>query len=132
MYEILPHTADVRVRLVAGDARSLFRDGAAALRDVVKPVVLPDSGDTITLTVEAHDLTSLLVDFLNELIWLLEARHLTPKQVSVVELSEAKLVASLEMETAEGWERDVKAVTYHLAEVQLVGGAWTTTLVFDI
>jgi SHS2 domain-containing protein len=36
------------------------------------------------------------------------------------------------MERAAGWERDVKAATYHDAEVRLVDGAWTTTLVLDI
>lgn len=132
MYEILPHTADVRLRLVSADERSLFGDGAAAFRDLIGPAIEPGAGETVTLEVDAHDLTSLLVDFLNELVWLLSVRHLVPAAVDVIELGPNSLVASLSMDSATRWKRDVKAVTYHDAEVRLVDGAWTTTLVLDI
>jgi SHS2 domain-containing protein len=132
MYEILPHTADVRVRLTCNDAPSLFADGAAALRDVVKPEVVPGQGETHSLSIEAHDLTSLLVDFLNELVWLLEVRHLVSSSVSVTTLEPTRLVAALTMAEVATWQRDVKAVTYHEAEVREADGEWTTTLVLDI
>lgn len=132
MFEILPHTADVRVRLVSVDERSLFVDGVAALLSVTKPQLDPREEETITLTVDAHDLTSLVVDFLNEVVWLLETRRLAPGSVTVVALEPTRLVASLAMNRAIGWERDVKAVTYHDAEVRFTDGAWTTTLVLDI
>lgn len=55
MHEILPHTADVRVRLVAGDLVSLFREASEALLEIVRPLRAAGIGETITLTVKAHD-----------------------------------------------------------------------------
>lgn len=132
MHEILPHTADVRVRLVTGDQASLFREACDALFEIVRPARSPGIGEAITLTVKAHDSTLLLVDFLNELNWTLEVRRLAPREIVFLELTDGKLVASIAMDRVESWERDVKAVTYHEAEIRCVDGKWSTTLVFDI
>jgi SHS2 domain-containing protein len=132
MHEILPHTADVRVRLATGDQASLFREAAEALFEIVRPVRSPGIGETITLSVTAHDSTALLVDFLNELLLLLETRHLLPGQIDFLEFGDQRLVASIAMRAVEGWEREVKAVTYHEAEIRSIDGEWSTTLVFDI
>lgn len=132
MHEILPHTADVRVRLVTGDLVSLFREASEALFEIVRPLRAAGIGETITLTVKAHDSTALLVDFLNELHWLLVVRRLAPREIAFLELTDERLVASIAMCAVEGWERDVKAVTYHEAEIRCVDGEWSTTLVFDI
>lgn len=132
MHEILPHMADVRVRLVAGDLVSLFREASEALFEVVRPLRAAGIGETITLTVKAHDSTALLVDFLNELHWLMEVRRLAPREITFLELTGERVVASLAMDPVESWERDVKAVTYHEAEIRWVDGSCSTTLVFDI
>lgn len=132
MHEILPHTADIRVRLVTGDQASLFREAVEALFEIVRPVRSPGIGETIILTVTAHDSTALLVDFLNELHWTLEVRRLAPREIAFLELTDGKLVASIAMDRVESWARDVKAVTYHEAEIRCVDGRWSTTLVFDI
>lgn len=132
MHEILPHTADVRVRIVAGDERALFEEGAAALRTVAGPEIERGPAEPLTITVDAHDLTSLLVDFLNELVWLLAVRHVVATAVDVVQLSPERLVATVTLAPAARWSRDVKAVTYHDADVRFADGSWTTTLVLDI
>ncbi|MCM2314676.1 MAG: archease [Thermoanaerobaculia bacterium] len=132
MHEILPHIADVRVRLVTGELTSLFREASDALFELVRPLRAAGIGETITLTVKAHDSTALLVDFLNELLLLLETHHFLPGQIDFLELGDQRLVASIAMRAVESWERDVKAVTYHEAEIRSVDGELSTTLVFDI
>ncbi|MGK2859979.1 MAG: archease [Thermoanaerobaculia bacterium] len=132
MYEILPHTADLRVRLVAASLPSLFLEAAGALVEIVRPRPAPGIGASINLNVTAHDATALLVDFLNELLLLLETRHLVAVEIDFPVFGEQHLVASITMRAVEGWERDVKAVTYHEAEIRSADGEWSTTLVFDI
>ena len=46
-------------------------------------------------------------------------------------LTETELAATI-IGTSARFEQDVKAVTYHEAEVRCENGVWSTMLVFDI
>ncbi len=131
MYEFLPHTADVRIRVRAPDLESLFRD---ALHAVCALVGAAPSGPPVrhTISIEATDATSLLVDFLNEALLRLHLHRETLDEVEFTVLTSERLEASLTGSTAGDWREDVKAVTYHEADVTMRDGEWSTLLVLDI
>ena len=131
MFDIDQHTADIRVRLVAPTAEELFADGIRALMAVMKP---GDGGEASAETVEleAPDLTSLLVDLLNEVLLRCHIRRCAYHPESIV-LHASGVIAKLAATAVTDFDEDVKAVTYHEAEVRQGGdGSWSTTLVLDV
>ena len=136
MYELIQHTADIRIRVVASSVEELFRD---ALRGLMHYIAgeLPDSGmqssDARTdIQIDAPDQTALLVDFLNEALLRSHLDHMVFSDARFASLTQTALTASLIRTDAEMAE-DVKAVTYHEADVrQQDDGRWTTTIVLDI
>ena len=75
-YETFDHTADLGLRIHAADLSDLFQTAAEGLFDVilanrgeVRPV------DSVDISLRADSLESLLVDWLNELIFLSETNH---------------------------------------------------------
>ena len=133
MFEIVPHTADVRLRVTAPTLEQLFIEAVRGMYAVMGA----HPGDqrvehAIVIVDDSADTTSLLVDFLNEV---LRRAHIAKEMYTRVVLS------SLDETTAEvllfgvapaSFEEDVKAVTYHEADVRREGEEWTTMLVFDI
>jgi len=130
MYEILQHTADVRLRVTASTLEELFADALRGLMAVMHGATA-GAEETEPVEVESVDVTALLVDFLNEALVRAHVRRRSFTGASFPSLSETRVAATLTSVPAE-FEEDVKAVTYHEAEVRRDGGGWTTMLVLDI
>lgn len=132
MFAIEQHTADIRVRVEAGSPGDLFREALAALMHVLGPVVVSRERVAREIAVDAPDLTALLVDFLNEALGLALVHRETYDSVRFEVLGETSLRGTLEG-TPASFSEEVKAVTYHEAEVvRRPDGTCSTTLVFDI
>lgn len=67
----VPHPADVKVRVWADDCNALFAEAARAMFSVMY-VTAEDRGVERSFTVSSDDLTSLMVDFLSELLFISE------------------------------------------------------------
>lgn len=132
MFELIHHTADVRVRVTADSLEELFRDAVRGMYAVMRgegegaPVVREIAVD------ESADTTSLLVDFLNEVLNRAHIGRELFDEVTFTRFEETSLTAQLRGIAPAEFEEDVKAVTYHEAEVRLENGTWTTMLVFDL
>ncbi|HVT44657.1 MAG TPA: archease [Thermoanaerobaculia bacterium] len=131
MIELVPHTADVRMRISGSSLEELFSEGARGLFEVLAPRALAERAQR-RIEVEANDTTSLLVDFLNEVLWNALVSREAYESVHFEELTEKRLVAELHGHLVEGFGDDVKAVTYHEAEVRRSNGLWETLLVLDV
>lgn len=130
MYEILQHTADVRLRVTASTLEELFADALRGLMAVMHGA-MAGTEETEQVEVESVDVTALLVDFLNEALMRAHVRRRSVTGASFASLTETRVAATLTSVPAE-FEEDVKAVTYHEAEVRRDGEGWTTMLVLDI
>ena len=148
MFEFLDHTADAAVRLTAADPPGLFQSGAEALvclylgeSEALTFVAATDiaSAAKVRVALEAEDGESLLVDFLNELIFLFDAEHFLCGRIEVEDLcfdSPARFAGELlgTRHAVEGreFETEVKAATFHGVEIVREGGALTVEVVFDL
>ena len=132
MYEILHHTADVRIRVAASTLDELFADALRGLMAVMHGEVNVDDEHFEAVALDSVDVTALLVDFLNEVLVHAAVKRRSYTSVSFDSLSETHLEATLASVPAERFDEDVKAVTYHEAEVRRDGDGWTTMLVLDI
>ena len=132
MYEILQHTADVRLRVTASTLEELFSDALRGLMAVMGGNVVGAHGvRPENVEIESVDVTALLVDFLNEALVRAHVQRRSFTGASFASLTETHLAATLMSVPAE-FEEDVKAVTYHEAEVRCGDNGWTTMLVLDI
>lgn len=132
MFELIHHTADVRVRVSAASLEELFRDAVRGMYAVMRGEA---HGAPVTREIavdESADTTSLLVDFLNEVLNRAHIGRELFDAITFTRFEETSLTATLTGSAPAEFEEDVKAVTYHEAEVRLENGTWTTMLVFDL
>ncbi|MBI4101456.1 MAG: archease, partial [Candidatus Nealsonbacteria bacterium] len=85
------------------------------------------------IRVEATDLPALLVDFLNHCLYLIQTNKETYQKVRFNKFSDMELEADLAGQSAERFEEDIKAATYHELEVkEAFGGKWEAVVLFDV
>jgi SHS2 domain-containing protein len=132
MYELLQHTADIRMRVRASSREELFAEALRGLMAIADPQGVTDDAVQADVHVEAHDTTALLVDFLNEALTRSHVHRETYGNVVFHELTDVSLRAALSGFRVVSFGEDVKAVTLHDAEVRHDGDTWSTELVLDI
>ena len=133
MFELIHHTADVRLRVSAASPEDLFRDAVRGMYAVMRGEAR--EGESIRRTISVDDsasTTALLVDFLNEVLNRAQIGRELFDDVRFTRFEPTSLTAELRGTQPAEFEEDVKAVTYHEAEVRQEGGEWTTMLVFDL
>jgi SHS2 domain-containing protein len=129
--KIIDHIADVRLRVEAASLDELFSEAARGMYEIMQ---VRGGGEAVQreFTLDAPDTTTLLVDFLNEVLSRAHIRREVFDSIRFLSLSATALHADLSGRGAAEFDHDIKAVTYHEADVQRTNGLWTTTLVFDI
>lgn len=132
MREIVPHTADIRLKVDAPDRQSLFREALLGITEILCQSRSAETTRERQITIDAPDITLLLVDFLNEALTLVHVDRINYEEVEFRELGSTRLDARLRGRPITRWRRDVKAVTYHEAEVVERDGVWSTMIVLDI
>ena len=132
VFEVLQHTADIRLHVTGHSSEELFADALRGLMRVVEPEGMTSEAVTAEVRLDATDTTVLLVDFLNEALTRAHVRREVYDSVSFATLTDTEVAATLRGVRVGGFREDVKAVTYHEAEVEVRDGVWSTTLVFDI
>ena len=133
MFQLIHHTADVRVLVTADTLEALFRDAVHGMYAVMRGEAHEGSPVRRTIAVdESADTTALLVDFLNEVLNRAQIGRELFDAVTFTRFEATSLTAELAGRAPAEFEEDVKAVTYHEADVRLEDGRWTTMLVFDL
>lgn len=134
MFEVAQHIADVRLLVSAPSLEELFRDAVRGMYAVMRGAPEPDAQPVQrTVAVEdSADRTALLVDFLNDVLHRTHVARELFDDVTFTRFEEHSLTATLTGIAPASFDEDVKAVTYHEADVRLAENVWGTTLVFDI
>lgn len=135
-HRLLPHTADTRLQVTADSLEELFKGALEGLSEIIKHGVTKGSSDASIVTdvdVSSIDTTALLVDFLNKLL----AKDVIEKAVffDIVELAikSTRVIAVVRGIAADSFDEDIKAVTYHGAQIQQEkDGDYKVELVLDI
>jgi SHS2 domain-containing protein len=132
-FELLEHTADVGVRARGATLEAVFEQATLGLAEVLG-AWRPGKGEPVAVEVTAGDLGGLLVDWLNEVLWLQEARQAAVAAVRVERAGDG-LAAGTVAFSAAGPPPDgtfVKAVTYHRLRVERDGGGWLAEVYLDV
>lgn len=138
-HTFIDHTADVAADLDGTTPGELFASAARALTDTITPLegVRPSIPQSVTM--EASTLEDLLVDWLNELLYLFEVRATLFSQFDVRVQGEEgrwRLDATIGGEPFDPARHPsrvaIKSATYHGLRVTCEDGTWRARIVFDI
>ena len=147
-FELLEHTADVGIRAWAATLEEAFEHATEGLAEVLGTLAPGGSGGPpgwppgesgpggpVAVEVTAPDPGGLLVDWLNEVLWLLEVSQAGLAAVRVERVGDGVASGSVELAPG-GPDPDgtfVKAVTYHRLRVEPdPGGGWLLEVYLDV
>jgi SHS2 domain-containing protein len=135
-YQFLPHTADVRMQVQARTLPELFQAALAGMNHLLKnSAPLPNTTAPLSKKISLHspDPTTLLIDFLSEILTLSQLHNALFNQVIFARCQENALTAELTGRPVATFDKDLKAVSYQEADVKKnAQGLWETVVVFDI
>lgn len=113
-FTLLTHTADVKVRAAGRDFGSTLANLVRGMLAVLYDDPAVPGEFTRDLVVAGHDGESLVVSFLNEVLYVLESEGLLPSDITEVRKEDAALYAAVTWGRAKGrMVREIKAATYH-------------------
>ena len=132
-FEILEHTADVGIRSWGRSLAEAFEQAGLALTEILG-VRTDGPGERRELRASAGDVGALLVDFLNELVFLHETEGLGFASVRVVEASDTDLRAHVEVVPLRGEPEGppVKGATFHRLRVDRSDGRVEARVYLDV
>lgn len=134
-YRALPHTGDIRVSVMGDSLKELFTAGLEALSHVLKRGGCRDTKYTIVeeITLVSPDVTTLLVDFLSAVLTSSYEKKALFCTVDFKTFGETELLADISGIQVTSFSEDIKAVTYHEANVERnERGIYKTVIVLDI
>lgn len=140
MIRMMDHTADVGFELEAPSLGSLFEEARRALLMVALENPPEGGREEKEVRLSAPDLETLLVRWLNELIYLLQDLRFVPVQ-SRAEIHEergtgfalAANLAGAPLEPEEqGFAGEIKSATFHGLEVRSENGGWRACVILDV
>jgi len=139
-FEILPHTADIRMKVWGNTLKELFRNAVRGVAWFLRPdfeeLAKSKEKSSIrhTIKVEAVDLNSLLIEFLSEVIAQSDIYNSVFLDAAFKKFGENFLEGRLTGLKVDGFEKDIKAVSYHEVDIKKnpERGTYETMLVFDV
>ena len=131
-YEEVEHTADWALRVTGPDLASLLRNAALGMLQLAgaEPAEGPQSERTVTMN--SHDRESLLVDWLEDLLFALETREVTARQLEIKITGPSQLNARIIEVPVLKLSKHIKAVTYNELHIEEIPQGLTATIVFDV
>lgn len=128
------HVGEVRLRIEAPTLAELFEQAARGLAELMLGTAPPSpaTGEGETIAIRAGDREALLVDFLNELIFLSETQARIFTDVRVRRVSDTGLEAEVRGVVPEVARTVVKAATLHGLKVEDSPMGFAATVVLDV
>ena len=138
MHEVFAHTADLGLRVRAATLDALFADAAIGLSSLIVANLDEVGGrdeEKFVLACGEGEYDYLLFDWLNEILFVFEARHLVLGKFDV-RVTSTGLEATVWGEPLDAarhrLEHEVKAITYHGLTVERREDGWIAEVIVDI
>lgn len=138
-YRFFPHTADIGIDLAAPSLEELYEEAAAAFTDAlsVREAIGETTARPLSLHGESHG--ALLVELLEELLFLFEVEGLLVHRLAAKVEGEAPELALTAAARGEVYDPDrhpirvlIKGVTWHQLVVERGPEGWVGRVILDI
>jgi SHS2 domain-containing protein len=130
-YEEIEHTADWALSVWGKSLEALFEHAAQGMFSLLDPNYKLDDGNERSLELSAVDLETLLVTWLEELLYQLESENVAAADFQL-EIRKHSLKATYRSIPIQTIKKDIKAVTYNELEIDHDADGFHTTIVFDV
>jgi SHS2 domain-containing protein len=130
-YEEVRHTADWALRVWAPDPVELMRQAAAGMQALMGVKLTDKEQQRKPIDCSAGDLESLLVAFLNEILYWIESEGIACEEFDLA-LDGCRLSGTAICRKISSLEKEIKAVTFHNLAVRKKDDLFETTIVFDV
>ena len=135
-FEVVDHTADIGIIAYGPDIEHLFANAAAGMASLI--VDLDDIGDHLRRDIElaSDDDENLLVEWLNELLYIFDVEHILFKKIEVNKIHDATVKAVCFGDRIDFQrhrvKREIKAATYHMLTLSKEQNVYSAQVIFDI
>lgn len=135
-FRLIEHTADIGIEARGDSRQELFVAAACGLRDILLGGVNIRHDTEVSVEVQGADDGELLVNWLNEIIFLFDTKFLLPAAFAIERLEKNHLNARVTGATFDpalhSVEREVKAATYHQLFLEQRSGIWFARIFLDL
>lgn len=135
-YEILEHTADVRVRVSGGTFEEFLRSAALAMMNLLCDTKTVRPAQETGFEVEGETKEELLIRMLGEILYINRVEQKVFSAIDLELVGENKVRGTLHGEELDPdrheLELDIKAATYHNLKIRRVNDRFVAEIVFDI
>jgi len=135
-YEVFEHTADIGLHAYGATLEELFVHAAQGMESLMVAPEQICAEIQREVVVEGHDEISLLIAWLNELIFLFDTEYLLFRDFTIDAISTTHLKAQATGEPYDARRHDlssaIKAVTWHEASVEQSNNGYKARIIFDI
>ena len=135
-YTTFDHTADLGLAITGASEEDLFANAAFAVFDIITDLGRVEPRETRRVLVEGDSREDLLINFLREILYLYNGERWLLKEIRVIKIDEKALEAEARGEPFDEHKheicKEIKAVTYHQAEVRKTPDGWAARVIFDV
>jgi SHS2 domain-containing protein len=131
-FEEIEHTADRAFRVMGRDMASLLENAARAMHALDGPRSTGEPSATREIEVEGVDRESLLVNWLNEILYLEQAQQLVCERFHIDQLTNHHLRARIETRECDRSDTHIKAVTFHNLRIRESSDGLEAEIVVDV
>ncbi|AFH48958.1 Hypothetical protein IALB_1248 [Ignavibacterium album JCM 16511] len=133
----ISHTADIAFDVEADSIEELFIESFKGWLESVVEITKFEPSDEIEIKLKSESLEQLLVDFLNEINFLLTVKKVLCLEVKKIEVNANEflmrvLLGTVELNDNLILKEEIKSVTYHQMEIKNENGKYFVRVVFDI
>jgi len=135
-FDVVEHTADTGIVAYGADMREAFANAAYGMFSLMADLKQVREETSRYVEAEAGDRESLVVSWLNELLYLFDAERIIFRRFDILELTHTRLKADAYGEEVDASRHElkggVKAATYHTLKVSEDRGRWKVRVIFDV
>ncbi len=135
-FEIIEHTADVGIMAYGRDLAELFANAALALFSLITDARSIEQKAQRKAEVSGKDTENLLVEWLNDLIYIFDVERMVFSRFDVSELTGTRLQAVCHGENLDPSKHrlkmGVKAATYHMLALDKERGIYRARVILDV
>jgi len=135
-YELIEHTADIGIRVRGEDLKTLFKNAALAMFEIIseKNKAAAEKTEKISLKQKADAPDELFVNWLNELLSLSAVKELIFSDFQIKKIDENNLEAVLIGSSIKNYKinTEIKAATYHGLKLEKVPSGWQAEVILDV
>lgn len=131
-YYFIDHTADIRLVVESSNINQLFATALAGMNELLDPVISDEDVNIIEIMIESNSIELLLIDFLSEILYLSNKNKTIYKVKKINEISNKTIRCELYGSKIKRFSEDIKAVTYHEAELVEENEIFKARVIFDL